>query len=434
MRERRLLDARYEQARQDLSGLHPLREASRLEEALAEMRDLKRRKDELRGRLRQAAPRLAALQDPQPLDLAGVQAALDPGTLLLAYSVGRERSVLFAVTRSKLEVHWLAAGDETLREEVETLRRLLQRRQLTAAAREALGARAHRLYALLLQPAAPLLEASERVLVSPDGPLQVLPFGALVLETHPALRFLVEKHAVHVVTSATLYAELRRQREGPEPVLELAAFGDPVPPAPGYGLTALPEARREALALAELYPGRGQHWVGAEATEQRLRSVASRARRLHLACHARIDERFPLDSALVLSGPEAGGEQDDGLLHVWEIFEKLRLRADLVTLSACETGLGSEMGGEGLFGLVRAFQYAGARAVVASLWSVPDASTAELMVRFHGHLLAGRSTDEALRAGQLELLHGKTGHGEERPQRWADPFYWAGFELIGDWR
>src|SRR6185503_1921431 len=98
------------------------------------------------------------------------------------------------------------------------------------------------------------------------------------------------------------------------------------------------------------------------------------ARRLHFACHGLLDARFPLDSALAL----APGGDDNGLLQAWEVIERVRVDADLVTLSACDTGLGRDMGGEGLVGLVRAFQYAGARSVLASLWEVSDRSTARL--------------------------------------------------------
>jgi CHAT domain-containing protein len=104
----------------------------------------------------------------------------------------------------------------------------------------------------------------------------------------------------------------------------------------------------------------------------------------------------------------------------------MRIDADLVTLSACETGLGKELGGEGLVGLTRAFQYAGAHSVLASLWSVGDDSTAELMTRFYGYLKAGKTKDDALRAAQIELIRTR------RPS--SRPFHWAAFQLIGDWK
>jgi CHAT domain-containing protein len=113
------------------------------------------------------------------------------------------------------------------------------------------------------------------------------------------------------------------------------------------------------------------------------------------------------------------------LLQAWEVLESVRLDADLVTLSACDTGLGKEMGGEGVIGLTRAFQYAGARSVLASLWSVSDVSTADLMRRFYSHLRAGRSKDEALRRAQVELIHSSA---------FSHPYSWAAFQLVGDWQ
>ncbi len=131
-------------------------------------------------------------------------------------------------------------------------------------------------------------------------------------------------------------------------------------------------------------------------------------------------------AAALLAGEEIGREgEDNGLLQAWEIFEQVRIDAELVTLSACDTGLGKVLGGEGLLGLTRAFQYAGARSVFASLWSVSDESTGELMQRFYGYLKAGQSKAEALRSAQLDLLRGS---------RFTHPFHWAGFQLVGDWR
>src|SRR5206468_2788122 len=119
-------------------------------------------------------------------------------------------------------------------------------------------------------------------------------------------------------------------------------------------------------------------------TEERVKTIATGARVVHFACHSILDEHLPLNSALALTAPEAKAEgAENGLLQAWEVFDSLRLDADLVTLSACDSALGKDSGGEGLLGLTRAFQYAGARSVVSSLWSVADKSTAELMRHFY---------------------------------------------------
>jgi CHAT domain-containing protein len=124
-------------------------------------------------------------------------------------------------------------------------------------------------------------------------------------------------------------------------------------------------------------------------------------------------------------GPPEG--RDNGLLQAWEVFESVRLDADLVVLSACASALGEERGGEGLIGLTRAFQYAGARAVAATLWNVDDRATARLMTLFYRRLRAGAAKDEALRAAQVEL--------RSDPEVEASaPYYWAAFQIFGDGR
>ena len=175
-----------------------------------------------------------------------------------------------------------------------------------------------------------------------------------------------------------------------------------------------------------MYP-HTQAYLGSEATEETAKSLGPDSRIVHFACHGLLDERFPLNSALALTLPEHQAEgQDNGLLQAWEIFESVRLDADLVTLSACDTALGKEMGGEGLVGLTRAFQYAGARSVLASLWGVSDVSTANFMKRFYGYLRSGKPKDEALRAAQIDQIREKS--------RSSHPFHWAAFELFGDWQ
>ncbi len=208
-------------------------------------------------------------------------------------------------------------------------------------------------------------------------------------------------------------------------------------PRAGEGRVAgpLPGSREEAEALREAFGSDAAVWLGEEASERHAKSLDRSVSVIHFACHGVVDEELPLDSALVLA-PSADG-QENGLLQAWEVLERVRLDADLVTLSACDTGLGKVVGGEGVIGLTRAFQYAGARTVVASLWSVADASTAELMRRFYRHLRSGLATDEALRAAQLELARGPTevaGGDGTTTRDLSHPFHWAAFVVVGDHR
>jgi CHAT domain-containing protein len=269
--------------------------------------------------------------------------------------------------------------------------------------------------------AGPLARA-RRVLVLRDGPLHFVPFAALPLGSGALL---VEKVPVHVAPSATVFAELAsRPRPG---ATRVAAFADPLdPPAAGAetALRPLPGTRREAAALREVYGDAVTLRLGADATEERVKALGPEVSHLHLACHGLVDPRSPLDSSLALSAP-APGAAEDGRLQAWEVIEQLRLHADLVVLSACDTALGEELPGEGVLGLAYAFQLAGARSVLSTQWTVEDASAARLVERFYRGLHGGLDAAAALRAAQLAT--------RRRPAT-AHPYYWASFQLDGDWR
>ncbi len=469
---RRSIAARYDQRFSELGSAAGQEE---VETRAAELRKLRREQDDLEVKFRRASPRLAALQDPHPLDAQGIRETLDSGTVMLSYSVGEEQTHLFAVTREGgLQVETLEIGEQRLRRDVELHRdRIRQARPGTSFAGGYVPI-GKRLYATLIEPAAAIVGKSDRLLIIPDGPLHLLPFAALIRDVEQGgpdegrdWQFLVEWKPIHSVLSATVYAELKESRrhsggplEGPPP-LQLAAFGDPVYPGiggeerrdvgdlplraavgRGYldGLSRLEHTRREAQQIRELYPAAAATaYLGEAATEDQAKAIGKEARILHFAVHGVLDHRAPLDSFLAFSIPESfAQDRDNGLLQAWEIFERVRLDADLVVLSDCDTALGQELGGEGLIGLTRAFQYAGARSVAATLWSVADEATAELMVRFHRDLQAGQPKDQALQAAQLELLRGpipiENRKGEEVDRDLSAPVFWAAFQIIGDWQ
>lgn len=433
-RERRVANAEYDRALAALA--EAAGDVAARREALERARSRQAAASE---RIRAASPALFALQYPQPLDLDGVRARLDPGTLLLSYAVGETRSFVFAVGPGPddFAVVPLAVGRRELSADATRLRALLRRGSVLQEA--TLRAAAERMGRVLLGPVAAQVGAARRVLVLPDGPLHALPFAAL---GDPAstgrFRYLVEGRPIHLAASATTFAELAKGRR-PGRAPRLIAFGDPdYSAAPGTArllrrpresaadLLPLPASREEVAGLERLYRGSAQIFVGSEATEERAKAADADATVIHFATHGLMDEASPLDSSLVLTLPPRWAPgQDNGLLQAWEIFEQMRIRADLVTLSACDSALGEEVSGEGILGLTRAFQYAGARAVLASLWGVNDASTAELMTSFYAALRSGRSKDEALRDAQLRLLRGR---------RWRHPRHWAAFQLMGDWR
>ncbi|MBP7864631.1 MAG: CHAT domain-containing protein [Acidobacteria bacterium] len=434
----RRLAAEQERVREELAGLDPEREADRVEALRKRLDDLQMRKLEAEEAIRSASPRLASLRYPRPLTLPEVEAALEPGTLLLSYSTGEKNTWLFALLGRDLRVYPVPAGDENLRRRVEMFRRLVTSRVDPARLKRL----STELFKLLVGPASRPLHASQRLLICPDGPLHALPFAAL---TTPGGRFLVEERPLSTALSCTVYDELKRT--GPRSAhVSVTAFGDPdcgggdesSPRArlafremPGEGLGALPASRDEVTAIGGLYPGSARVFTGDAATEENALSASPGSRYVHFACHGVVDPGFPLNSCLVLSPPAPGATAaSDGLLHAWEIFEGLKLDADLVVLSACRTALGQERGGEGLVGLTRAFFHAGAPAVVSSLWGVSDDSTALLMKRFYTGLKEGLRKDEALRRAQVALLRGKeTQPGRESA---AHPFSWAAFVLNGD--
>jgi len=435
------LEREYEAVQEDLALADP-RNTAELDALRVRLIRLRGERSGVAARIARASPHYAALRYPQPLDLPGVRRALDPGTVLLSYCVTEEETFLFVVTpegagAEPLRAVRIPAGRKQIVDEVAVFRSLLLRGRDAPAVEEALLAQGRKLYQLLVAPAAPAVEAAERVLISPDGPLHTLPFSALV---RPMATYLAGWRPIHTVLSATLYEELRRGRRERRDPGPFVVFADPLyrpaPPGTGdagklplaryrRGLTPLPAARDEARTLARLYGGDALVYTGALATEERAKRLPAAPRALHFATHALLDVRSPLDSALALAVPgREGGE--NGLLQAWEIFEQVRIDADLVTLSACETGLGKEAAGEGLIGLTRAFQYAGARSVLASLWAVSDRSTAELMERFYAGLRAGKPKDAALAEAQRGLLRADGAL--------AHPYHWAAFELTGDWR
>lgn len=207
-------------------------------------------------------------------------------------------------------------------------------------------------------------------------------------------------------------------------------------------LSELPWSEAEVTRIAEIFPASADVYTGTDATETRAKAIGSDTRYVHFAAHALLNERQPMDTAIALTRPAERSTEDDGFLQVWEIYEGLRLNTDLVVLSACETALGTGYRGEGLIGLTRAFQYAGASSVLASLWQVNDRSTSQLMADFYARLDAGIAIEDALREAQLEMIRGnerkrpwrhrvRAWFTKEASDTYAHPYHWSGFVLNG---
>jgi CHAT domain-containing protein/tetratricopeptide (TPR) repeat protein len=423
----------------------------------AKVQALERELDGLVGRLadtesriRTTSPRYTALTRADPLTLAEIRSrVLDPDTQLLQYALGEDTSHAWVVSREGLESIRLPAAAEI----TAAARRVHERLAAPPGGGNAgLADALADLGRLILAPALPLLRAKRLLVVAP-GSLQYVPFAAL---PGPDGASLLSRFELVSAPSASVLATLRDEAGGrARPSRTVAVFADPVfertdprlasagarapvdgeagpawdrmAAARGAGLGRLPFSRGEADAIASLVASRDALTATGFAANRAAATSPDLAqyRIVHFATHGVLDTRRPELSGVVLSLFDPQGRREDGFLRLHDVYN-LRLGADLVVLSGCQTGLGRDLGGEGLIGLTRGFMYAGARSVVASLWRVDDASTTELMKRFYRALLKeGQPPAAALRSAQLELA---------RDRRWAAPFHWAGFVVQGEWR
>ncbi len=412
--------------------------------------------EDVQGRLRAASPRYAALARPQPLGLKEIrEQVLDRETLLLEFDLGEERSFVWAATSESLTSHELPR-----RAVIEAAaRRLYQAWSVGSGIDEAeAGRRARALSRMLIEPVADQL-GDRRLAIVAEGALQYVPFGALPSPSAGSTEVpLIATHEVVSLPSAATLAVLRREASGRSPPgLRVAVLADPVfdrrdPRVLGGSassesahnviddaltrsmketglrrLERLGASRSEAQAISAL-AGAGESFIALDFLASRavaMGAEVSRARIVHFASHGLLNGRHPELSGVVLSLVDEHGHPKDGFLQARDIY-KLKLSADLVVLSACQTALGKDVRGEGLLGLSRGFMYAGAPRIVASLWQVPDRATSELMKHFYeGVLQQGLRPAAALRAAQIAI---------RREKRWTSPYYWAAFTLQGDWR
>lgn len=399
---------------------------------------------------RRADPRYARVKAPPPLSHSRIAAeVLDAETALIEYVLGDKQSFAWVVFQGKVSAVMLPSSKE-LTAAVTASRTASSSKvssQTAAQAIAKLKAESQQLYQKLFQPLEPHLAAAHKLIIVPDGALAYLPFEALAGEPKRAAAaapYLIERFAISYAPSASALAALRALRQNTDAETKgIVAFGDPVYAKSGAGeavtstggeqggqaehgfdFRQLPYTRNEVNGIAALFPQAERHiFLGAAAREQNVKAEPlSQYRYVHFAAHALIDEEYPARSGIILSTPTDAKE--DGALQMSEVM-RLKLNADLVTLSACRTGLGQLLKGEGIIGLTRSFLYAGAESVVVSLWNVNDIATATLMKAFYKNLKQGMAKDDALRQAKLELIRGQQ-------QAWRHPYYWAAFVLVGD--
>jgi CHAT domain-containing protein/predicted negative regulator of RcsB-dependent stress response len=405
--------------------------------AVREVRQAMTRLDAVRAEIRQQSPGYAALTQPRPLTLAGIQRLLDDSTALLEFRLGTERSHLWLVTRRDMASFELPPGPEIESNARQSHLLMMQgRRESEGRVRALLCALSRQ----LLEPAAGRL-GRRRLAIVADGALEYLPFAALpdpesaveCIDAEP----LVVAHEIVNLPSASTLAVLRREAESRKPPagtiavladpvfgLDDARLGDRREALPAGIFHRLPHTRGEAEAILELVPeGLSYRALGFAASREAVLSGRLEGYGIvHFATHGQLNAEEPALSRIVLSQIDRQGGQVEGSLWAHDIYN-LKLPANLVVLSGCETALGKAVRGEGLVGLARGFMYAGASRVMVSLWRVSDRGTAELMDAFYRGLLLRRlAPAAALRQAQLELR-------SRRPQH----LYWAGFVLEGDW-
>ncbi|MFN0112101.1 MAG: CHAT domain-containing protein [Blastocatellia bacterium] len=428
---------------------------------------------QVRDQIRQANPRLAALTETRPLGLVEIQRELGSDTILLEYSLSDARSYLWAVAKDSIKVFELP-DRKTINNQASKVHQLLNDQQPKKAgeaiadwqkrisdSQRQLPSAIAKLSQTVIGPVVPLL-GKKRLLIVADGVLQYVPFGALSVSSQP----LVVEHEIVNLPSASTIAILRRETNDRQPApKKLLVLADPVfaesderlnnnlaiktvtrsvsakTPSDlirsvnetiGLGedgnIERLPHTKDEAVAIAKSAIGKAPKLaMGFDASREfAISGELNNYRIIHFATHGLLNSKHPDLSGVVLSLVDRKRQSQDGFLRLQDIF-RLKLSAELVVLSACQTGLGKEVSGEGLIGLTSGFMYAGSPRVVASLWNVDDKPTAELMTRFYAGMLGPKKLRPAaaLRAAQVSML---------RDKLWNQPYDWAGFVLQGEWR
>lgn len=424
---------------------------------------------QVQAAIRQSSPQYAALTQPQPLGVKEIQQQLDADTLLLEYSLGEERSYLWVVGPDSLKSYVLPKQEEiekvkdrvyeslTARSMVRSLETPAQRSSRIAEADKDFEQAARELSRMILAPVASEL-GNKRLVIVADGALQYVPFAALSVSSVATYQPLIVDHEVISIPSASAFAVQRANLANREPAPKtLAVVADPV------FSTSDPRVKKDAGQASEDSTRSFEHLPANVATggqlsiprlpftrweADRILAVAragsnlkaldfranramatsgelSKYRYVHFATHGYLDTTRAGLSAIVLSLYDHDGKPQNGFLRTHDVYN-LKLPAELVVLSACETGLGKDVRGEGLEGLTRSFMYAGARRVVVSLWNVNDKATAALMQHLYtGMLRSNKTPAAALRTAQIEML---------RTRQWQSPYYWAAFVMQGEWK
>jgi CHAT domain-containing protein/tetratricopeptide (TPR) repeat protein len=424
----------------EISQLHTKLLVPQLSQAQRDKIDqeLARREEQLealRREVREVSPAYANLRFPRTLTLQEAQSELlDEETACFAYLLAKEKSYGFAITRKNIKIFPLPGKKEIQKMVQEYLK------AITDVTNQDFGL-GHKLFEALIQPG--LSGRTRRLIIVPDDVLYFLPFETL-LSKDEGRDWLVKDYTIAYAPSLSSLRELvvRKRANGRKTAKDILAVGDPsyganeVEPAAGSGSGPLQESGSPAEAkffrlkfsgqeidkISALFkPGRRDTLLRDRASEENFKHQnLADYRIIHFATHAFIDDKKPARSAIVLSLDQ--DPKEDGFLQMREVFN-LKLKADLVVLSACQTGLGQLIRGEGIEGLSRAFFYAGASSVLLSLWAVNDQASYQLLERFYIHLRSANPVMDSLRQAKLEMIDSGV---------LAHPYYWAGFVVAGN--
>lgn len=379
-----------------------------VEQNSEQLRSAQNRLSELLLQVKNMNPEFSSLVTVNPPDITQVQALLGDKAALIEYFPGEGGLNIWVMRNDSVTLRNGDATDKKIGAQVQMLRSKITRGSLD----DGYARQAENLYDMLIAPVEDIIADADTLVIVPHGPLHYLPFNLLMKDGE----FLIDRFVLAQSPSGSALVYIV-DKENPDN-RKLFALGDPE-----TTLDPLPAARAEVEAIETGFPG-AVAFFGGDAMETLLGgNDAAAADFVHIASHGLFYPDKPMFSALALSADDAAGR--DGFLQVHEIFGLNLKEANLVTLSACETGLSAITGGDDLVGLSRAFIYAGAPRIIVSLWSVNDVSTGELMKNMYGALQSGEAPAVALRNAQLAL--------KSNPE-FSHPFFWAPFQIIGDWR
>ena len=377
-----------------------------LEELQKILKKLQQNYFQVKDDLNHYSPEVASLVTINPLILSKVRSVLGEEIIFLDYYITGDRILIWIIEQEGIKTKEISIKDINLNKKIE------EAREAFTATEEDYNYQkiCEELYQILFAPVKDLIEDKTTIGIIPHRSLFYLPFQALKGEDG----FLVDLYDLFYIPSASVYSYcLSKNKENKESYL---GFGNPF--FGEGGSPPLPFSAEEVKIVARNFPF-NDVFIGKEATETKFKEICSNFDVIHLSTHGLADDQKPLFSVINL----AQDEQNDGDVLAYEVFS-LNLKANLVALGACETGLGKLSDAEGLVGLVRSFLYAGTPTVIASLWSVLDRPTMELFIKFFGYWKQeGMSKVEALGRAQRELA-----------EEYGLPVAWAGFILIGDGR